>query len=513
MKTQQHLPARQHGQAVVWFMATIAACCCVFALVYNVGQVANQKEQTINAADAAALSGALVEARMLNFEAYTNRAMVANEVTVAQLVSLDSWLGYDNEFLQWIAIYTAPVPIVDDITQAIADASQEATDVVDNTLIPTIIPGLEIANMALWSAREYANGVGPVAATAIARDIASANETTIGGRYDEAPGLVDSFAAGMLAVNESNWISFTNAYTGNDRINAKSVILNSRDPFSTKRPGGLLVTALNIAMAISTAPVCGFVCYFGVEKTSTLTSLEDYNHWAAQDTMDQTVSTLSLCWHGIIPYPCYGSPKVIPSGAPIAYGHADADADNNVDQGLCDYKPTTTNCTLAVNDNPSNIDWSGPRPRSDGIPNLRDLAQNLSTADPCTTNNASDSPSLSFVTAVQKSGQAAQTTQQLSLDTDVEGPQGSPQMTDNLQNGNKLTSLSAACTFFLRPDLSKSDVSEGSLARADGVHEYASLYNPYWQARLTNPDSKFKEALYLLVGSPLLSGATPQPTN
>jgi hypothetical protein len=53
----------QRGQAVVWFMATVAACCSVFALVYNVGAMTNKKEQTTNAADAAAISGAMMEAR------------------------------------------------------------------------------------------------------------------------------------------------------------------------------------------------------------------------------------------------------------------------------------------------------------------------------------------------------------------------------------------------------------------------------------------------------------------
>ena len=98
---------RQGGQTIVFFLAMVAACCCMLAFVYNVGQVTNRKEEAINAADAAALSGALVEARMLNFQAYTNRAMVANEVAIAQLVSLDSFVRYNNELFQHIADYTA----------------------------------------------------------------------------------------------------------------------------------------------------------------------------------------------------------------------------------------------------------------------------------------------------------------------------------------------------------------------------------------------------------------------
>src|ERR1700751_2618308 len=91
----------QRGQTILWFLATTAACCAVFALVYNIGQVTSEKEKTINAADAAALSGALVEARALNFEAYVNRAMIANEVTIAQLLSAESFVNYDSTMAEY----------------------------------------------------------------------------------------------------------------------------------------------------------------------------------------------------------------------------------------------------------------------------------------------------------------------------------------------------------------------------------------------------------------------------
>ncbi len=45
-----------------------------------------------NAADATAWSIATLEARALNYDAYTNRAIVANEVAIAQAISLISWM-------------------------------------------------------------------------------------------------------------------------------------------------------------------------------------------------------------------------------------------------------------------------------------------------------------------------------------------------------------------------------------------------------------------------------------
>ena len=44
----------QLGQAFIWFLATLAACCALLMIVYNVGQVSSEKERTTNAADAVA---------------------------------------------------------------------------------------------------------------------------------------------------------------------------------------------------------------------------------------------------------------------------------------------------------------------------------------------------------------------------------------------------------------------------------------------------------------------------
>ena len=90
-------------------------------------------------------------------------------------------------------------------------------------------------------------------------------------------------------------------------------------------------------------------------------------------------------------------------------------------------------------------------------------------------------------------------------------------MKDNLQgNADQFAALSAAHVFFARPDWNPADRSEGKLPRDDHAHEYASLYNPYWQARLTNPDTikiggvSAKTLLYAALGQPGLNCA-PDP--
>ena len=81
------------GQAMVLGLALILVLCIGIVLLFNTGQVVNKKVELVNAADAAAYSVAIQQARALNYAAYMNRARVANEVAVAQTISLYSWLN------------------------------------------------------------------------------------------------------------------------------------------------------------------------------------------------------------------------------------------------------------------------------------------------------------------------------------------------------------------------------------------------------------------------------------
>ena len=68
-------------------------------VVFHAFRGTTAKIKLQNTADAAAYSAAVLQARDYNFAAYTNRAMVANQVTVAQAVSLRSWIDdLDNTY-------------------------------------------------------------------------------------------------------------------------------------------------------------------------------------------------------------------------------------------------------------------------------------------------------------------------------------------------------------------------------------------------------------------------------
>jgi uncharacterized membrane protein (Fun14 family) len=81
----------QAGQAVVFVMAMLGVILVSVVFLYQAGRITTEKMQLQNAADAAAFTASTLEARALNFTAYTNRAMVANEIAIGQGVGLLSF--------------------------------------------------------------------------------------------------------------------------------------------------------------------------------------------------------------------------------------------------------------------------------------------------------------------------------------------------------------------------------------------------------------------------------------
>ncbi|MEB0135212.1 pilus assembly protein TadG-related protein [Actimicrobium sp. CCC2.4] len=84
----------QRGQALIYGIFVLMGGLTALFFLFNTGQLSSEKTKLVNTADAVAYSAGVMQARALNFDAYSNRALVANEVLVAQMVSLSSWGQY-----------------------------------------------------------------------------------------------------------------------------------------------------------------------------------------------------------------------------------------------------------------------------------------------------------------------------------------------------------------------------------------------------------------------------------
>lgn len=148
----------QRGQATVYIVVFVGVLGLAVAYVYNAFQVVNQKTKLQNTVDAAAYSVAVVEARDLNFKAYTNRAMVANQVAIGQAVSLTSWIRFLEVSSENIADATSFIPYVSSATAAIENIVAGIKDVMEPALqaaataIDGVISLLQASQQAMHAA-------------------------------------------------------------------------------------------------------------------------------------------------------------------------------------------------------------------------------------------------------------------------------------------------------------------------------------------------------------------------
>ncbi|MET0282281.1 MAG: pilus assembly protein TadG-related protein [Steroidobacteraceae bacterium] len=223
------------GQALVVMLALLAGMLGAFALVLNAGVLVNDKMRLTNAADAAAYSAAQWQARSLNYQAYLNRAMVANEVAIAQLVSLRSWSRYietttgnASRVAQFIPPLAAPM-------RALAVGWNRIDTVIGNT-IPPLESGLSRWNGAvLATSQAVAHVQAPLAAADLVTQVARLNE----------PRAQVSAATRLLqARNGEAWLNrFTTRYQrgSGDLRRFSTLLMNSRDGFSRSRRSDLPV--------------------------------------------------------------------------------------------------------------------------------------------------------------------------------------------------------------------------------------------------------------------------------
>ncbi|WP_100697555.1 Tad domain-containing protein [Advenella sp. S44] len=102
----------QRGQALVLglFLAMLLAVALIYQ--FGVGQVVGRKARLMHATDAAAYSGALIQARALNMQAYINLTQTAHQVAMAHLVTLGSWSLFAAAQGQQLAKFNPPAHVI-----------------------------------------------------------------------------------------------------------------------------------------------------------------------------------------------------------------------------------------------------------------------------------------------------------------------------------------------------------------------------------------------------------------
>jgi hypothetical protein len=217
----------EKGQALPLGIAFLMSASLMAIVLFNTGQSASEKSRLVNAADAAVYSGLVWQARALNFQAYTNRAMVANQVSVGQLVSLTSWTKYAYTAARNINNIGQVFPIVREWTDA-AETVSEAIDDIMVAAAETVIPIVDSVN-GILSRTQQAVFVASFAATpGIVSEVVERNDQ----RYNAST----AYAVMGMGENATGWQNIARRYDDRDGLLRKANVVNrSKDEFTASR--------------------------------------------------------------------------------------------------------------------------------------------------------------------------------------------------------------------------------------------------------------------------------------
>jgi hypothetical protein len=134
---------QQHGSVIPYVAVLLFALVLSVQYVYSAYKVSNESTRLQNTADAGAYSAAATVAQSYNFQALSNRAMVANQITVAQLTTMTSWVRMLRTFAGTIYSLTQYIPYVGEVTYYIDTASDDIQTAVEATM-PALTMAVEI---------------------------------------------------------------------------------------------------------------------------------------------------------------------------------------------------------------------------------------------------------------------------------------------------------------------------------------------------------------------------------
>jgi hypothetical protein len=436
----QQTRVRQAGQSIVLFLGFIAAILGSMLVVFNVGQTTNAKMRAMNAADAAAYSGALWEARTLNLQAYLNRAMVANEVAIAQSVSLESWIDYLQRFVGNINYISEFVPYIGEATTAVATGLSR-TDQIVQRIVPPAETALRLLDTATFTAQKAINLLdgSPVAAE-LASSVAKSNGATI-----------STGGMALMARDAIQWTAFTADYgkssgvVGTDgRTRLRAVTLDSRDGFSQARDKTWSLPLVEL-------------------RKQGGTDLLGFDSWKGLDSSKLGIGCL----------PIKGCAAEIPMGWGGAQAYTVKQSGYGRHGNVNDWGSEDGAAAVAVSDKSPNASALGtPGSAAAAFPGYRDLAKMDQRPAPQRVADVH----LKFAVEVQ--------IDKASVNTSVTALQHANTVLNdgtvidhhsNFAASDKgVFAVSEACIRFARPY---------GATRTGGL-EYPSLFNPYWRASL-----------------------------
>lgn len=445
----------QRGQALILALMLLVAGAAALIQLFDAGQLVQEKTRLTNAVDATAYSGAVVQARALNLLSYTNRALVAHQVAMAHDVTLASWALYGDASGRRFAASNPPAGIIG----AFFGAGHARAYAGSASL------GGRLASQAAWGSGALAQ--------AFAEHDRVVHDVLVKAQVAVHAGLDATRREAMKAVVAANYPA--------EPVKLDEAMLADRLPGYVARYGGAARARLKHMVEAGTGRYrfldprndtdrslaeidvrCPLMRHELRRRGSTV--LLGMDTWRSLDT-ESYHALRSNRWIG-----CYYREYAMAYGATKAGGGAAGEGVDYVDNPPADFSEEafwrwvqryTQWDLLGTVSNPfanslalgALAQWTGR-----GLSSYAEVAAADGDAP----------PSLRFAIRVSRARDDLRT-------TDARGPRAGHRVLrfDARAVGDDMAAIAAAETFYARPT-----------ARADRRQERASLFQPYWQARL-----------------------------
>lgn len=475
---------RQRGQALIYGIFVLLASLATLLFLFNTGQLVREKTKLVDTADAVAYSAGVLHARALNFEAYTNRAMVANSVVVAQMVSVSAW----NKMI-WQEAMTASIgsPSAGEVMWASVEPSPSVSPRHGTAYLALTYPKTRLAyQLGVYEPLKPATQAIATEADQLIRKVLLPAEafmrlSLVTNRSQLMKQVADANYAGEGAVKVGLLSGLTDQYlnyaAGKPVIQAYGGAQRGRfaqvASASAKRDNFVRLRRWTTTALVRLDPNCAAI-WEGRRpelRRRGATELVNYDEWKAVDTYSLQRWKTKKKW-GVVTG-CSSVEKTIGWGGQVAAKAVDSDT---FDYGGA--RGDTPSAFFRVNGFRGFFGWWGSGGSLDstkwagysGLPSFDDLsAAALASAD----------PRVRFAVRLVRVESEMRTS---SGNSSVKaGGKLLPSFSDALAK-DTMAAVSTSEVYFQRPAGSPVNTYGAGIGRP---HELGSLFNPYWEAHLT----------------------------
>jgi hypothetical protein len=470
----------QRGQALPFALILLSAGAAALYLAFNAAQLAHAKTKEQDTADSAAYSVGVLQARDLNFAAYANRAMIANQVAAAQMVSVKSYideLGATYGPTSWDRFFDAVATVTVEWTGPKKSGSAVIKGVrrlLDSTL-PIATAAIDDLNMALSKEQALFHGSMELQIPLLADEVAQANQpdSHVTKTYFATRGAPALYSVMQFAKQNT-----PAGKTGSDRF--ADVVTNK-----TTLDGFVPQRGLNVRVPFEESPS---KCEGWISATNTHLGgaqlRQDKRGWESLDATDVNGVLICIILDVPVPIPFAGTEG---SGG-AANGPGGRYSSRNGYGGYNNFGGSLTNLLTRFAAQSQYSKGAGKSmSRNGGLQPYYELSS-LPTA--ATGSDFNRAPAITV--EVQRASSSIRSTDRIKIGT------GALQVQDGTAQ-NQMRSLSSASAYFIRPDNGSGGSAGGLLnvahwKRGDNTWEYPSLFNPYWQSSLVKTNVAAVEA-------------------